>query len=80
MSSSIEAPKMHSLEVDDTLWTAKDVARFLKFSISWVRKATSRGTIPYQRLGGYAIRYDPEKIKTWARTGEGGKVIALKGG
>jgi hypothetical protein len=72
------APKMPSLAADETLWEAKDVATYLKMSISWVRKRTARGEIPFLRIGGSAIRYEPDKIKTWARTGCGGKVVDFK--
>lgn len=72
------ATKMPALE--ERLWTAKDVADFLALSVSWVRKATARGVLPYQRIGGHTIRYDPEKIKTWAKDGTGGKVVSLKKG
>ena len=48
------------------LWDAKDVARYLKASRSWVYQRAEAGLLPCVRLGGL-LRFDPEKIRAYAR-------------
>jgi hypothetical protein len=55
-----EAAKMPAL-AEEGLWVAVDVAHFLKMSISWVRKKSAAGELPFLRIGGSAIRYKPVK-------------------
>jgi excisionase family DNA binding protein len=50
----------------ESLWDAKDVARFLKVSRSWVYQKAEAGVLPYLRVGGL-VRFEPEKIRAWAR-------------
>lgn len=47
------------------LWNAKDVAKFLGMSLSWVQKQTIAGEVPHVRLGERAVRYDPAAIQAW---------------
>lgn len=47
----------------ETLWTAKDVADFLKMSVSWVYKAAERGDIPGQVRVSNRLRFDPNAIR-----------------
>jgi excisionase family DNA binding protein len=61
---------------EDSLWEAGDVAKYLKASVSWVRKATAAGRLPCVRLGAM-VRYHPEQIKAWSRGESGGQVIRL---
>lgn len=61
-----------------TLWTAKEVADFLRVSRSWVYGRAEAGDLPVLRIGGL-LRFDPDAIKAYAR-GEkpsGAKVVAL---
>lgn len=37
---------------DDELWTARDVARYLKTSMNWVYKAAGSGRLPHKRVLG----------------------------
>lgn len=53
-------------ETDDTLWTASDVARYLKVSRSWVYHRAERNLLPYLRFGGL-LRFEPEAIRQYAR-------------
>ena len=48
------------------LWTAMDVAEFLRVSRSWVYLHTSNGELPYLRVGGL-VRFDPEAVRAHAR-------------
>jgi len=50
------------------LWTAAEVARYLKTSRSWVYQATASGRLPSVRVG-HLRRFDPVKIRTWATAG-----------
>ncbi len=49
---------------DEMLWTAREVAKHLRASISWVYKAAERGELPCIRLGAM-LRFDPAAIRTW---------------
>jgi excisionase family DNA binding protein len=46
------------------LWTAREVAKHLRASISWVYKAAERGELPCIRLGAM-LRFDPAAIRAW---------------
>lgn len=74
---SDNAPKMPAL-AEDRLWRVPDVATYLQMSISWVKKRVAAAEIPFIRLGGHAIRFEPEKIKAWAQDGGGAKVLDFK--
>jgi len=47
------------------LWTAAEVARYLKTSRSWVYQAAGSGRLPNIRVG-HLRRFDPATIKAWA--------------
>ena len=53
-----------ALPPDEMLWTAREVAKHLRASISWVYKAAERGELPCIRLGAM-LRFDPAAIRTW---------------
>ena len=44
------------------LWTAEDVARFLKTSRSWVYHRAQAGQLPCVKIGGL-LRFDPVAIR-----------------
>ncbi len=46
----------------DELWTAEDVARFLKTSRSWVYHRAQAGLLPCVKIGGL-LRFDPVAIR-----------------
>jgi excisionase family DNA binding protein len=48
------------------LWDAKDAARYLKVSRSWIYQRAESGLLPCLRVGGL-IRFDPEAIRAFAR-------------
>ena len=48
--------------VEQTLWDVRDVARFLKASVSWVYKAAERGELPCVRIGGL-LRFDAQAVR-----------------
>ncbi|OLD47072.1 MAG: hypothetical protein AUI48_05410 [Chloroflexi bacterium 13_1_40CM_2_68_14] len=48
-----------------TLWDVRDVAGYLKASVSWVYKAAERGELPCIRVGGL-LRFDPRAVRAWA--------------
>jgi len=52
--------------VQRTLWDVRDVARYLKASVSWVYKAAERGELPSLRVGGL-LRFDPGAVRAFAR-------------
>jgi excisionase family DNA binding protein len=48
------------------LWTAADVARYLRTSVSFVYKVTEAGRLPCLRVGAM-LRFDPETVRAFAR-------------
>ena len=60
----------------ESLWTAVDVARFLRVSRSWVYARCEAGLLPCLRIGGLR-RFDPKVIKAWAAGGAGGGALVI---
>jgi excisionase family DNA binding protein len=60
---------MNSVEIErraaETLWDVRDVAQYLKASVSWVYKAAERGDLPCVRLGGL-LRFDARAVRAFA--------------
>lgn len=52
--------------VADALWTAEDVAAFLRVSLSMVYKLRRTGMLPAIRVGAL-FRFEPDAIRTFAR-------------
>ncbi|HET9933964.1 MAG TPA: helix-turn-helix domain-containing protein [Polyangiaceae bacterium] len=52
----------------DELWTAADVAAYLKVSRSWVYHRAEANLLPYVRIGGL-LRFEPEAVRQYARDG-----------
>jgi excisionase family DNA binding protein len=48
-----------------TLWDVRDVAQYLKASVSWVYKAAERRELPCMRVGGL-LRFDPAAVRAFA--------------
>lgn len=48
------------------LWTAQEVAAYLRMSLSWVRHATAAGKLPVRRFGA-STRYVPDEIAAYVR-------------
>jgi excisionase family DNA binding protein len=64
---------------EERLWTASDVAAFLRVSRSWVYHRCESGELPCIRIGAL-VRFDPVQIRAYAR-GErppAAKVIPLR--
>ena len=62
---------------NETLWDARDVARYFRASRSWVYHQAEAGLIPCVRICGL-LRFKPEVIRAFA-AGEapsGGRVVA----
>jgi excisionase family DNA binding protein len=57
----------------ETLWDARDVARYLKVSRSWVYQKAEAGLLPYLKVGGL-VRFVPEQVREFVlgSTGERG--------
>lgn len=49
-----------------TLWGVRECAHYLRRSASWVYHATSRGELPYRRIGGRLV-FEPELIRAWVQ-------------
>lgn len=66
----------HDLDGIETLWDARDVARYLKVSRSWVYQKAEAGLLPYLKVGGL-VRFVPERIRDFAHASEGGPGAGL---
>lgn len=52
----------------DSLWTADQVATYLRVSRSWVYQHAESGSIPVIRLPSSSLlRFDPEMVRRYAR-------------
>jgi excisionase family DNA binding protein len=66
------------------LWTADDVARYLKSSRSWVYQQAEAGRLPYLKVIGL-LRFEPAAVRAfvqgWSADGPvgGAKVVPLRG-
>jgi excisionase family DNA binding protein len=47
---------------NEALWTADEVAAFMKCSVSYVYKSAERGELPCVR-GGRMLRFEPEAVR-----------------
>lgn len=55
-------------EVEQTLWTKSDVAKFLKLSERHITNLMERGSLPFLKLGTpgakrVPVRFDPEAVR-----------------
>ena len=58
---------MEELVPIESLWTAQEVASFVKSSRSWVYKAAEAGTLPGVVRIGAMLRFRPEVIRAWVQ-------------
>lgn len=61
----MNAPIAHAA-ASERLWTAGDVADFLRVKPKWVYAHSKTGRLPSLRIVG-GLRFEPEEIKAWAR-------------
>jgi hypothetical protein len=50
--------------MDQELWTKKDVARFLRRSLSSIDHAVCSRKIPYLKVSRH-VRFDPQVVRAW---------------
>ncbi len=50
----------------EALWDARDVARYVKGSVSWVYKAAEAGLLPCLRIGSM-LRFEPAAVRAFVR-------------
>ena len=62
----------------ETLWDARDVARYLKASRSWVYQKAESGLLPYVKVGGL-VRFVPGRIREIAMASPGASVPGHRG-
>lgn len=58
----------------ESLWDARDVARYLKVSRSWVYQKAEAGLLPYLKVGGL-VRFVPDRIRAFALGSGGGPKV-----
>jgi excisionase family DNA binding protein len=63
----------------ERLWTASEVADYLRCSRSKVYQGAEAGTIPNLHVGGQ-LRFEPSEVKAWARGRKDspGRVVSLR--
>jgi hypothetical protein len=67
----VRAPEGVVSALAEPLWTAQDVARYLRKSIRWVygeAGASDADRLPCLRIGA-SLRFEPEAVRSWARRG-----------
>ncbi len=74
MSVTLNGP---ALPPDEMLWTAREVATYLRASISWVYKAAERGELPCIRLGAM-LRFDPSAVRAWLGSRAAGTAAIMR--
>ncbi len=62
-SSEVQRSRTATDLPSEDLWDARDVARHLKVSVSWVRPRVSARQIPFVRIGGWMVRFRPNEIR-----------------
>ncbi len=63
----MDAPHAAPL-VPEPLWTAEDVAGFLRVSLSMVYKLRRQGSLPAIRVGAL-FRFEPDAVRAFGRGG-----------
>ncbi len=63
----------------ETLWDARDVARYLKVSRSWVYQKAEAGLLPYLKVGGL-VRFVPGRIRAFALASACGPGLGIEEG
>jgi hypothetical protein len=64
----------------EALWTADEVAAFLRASRSWVYQQSEAGRLPCLKVVGL-LRFNPAAVRAFAQgqPEQGGKVLPLRG-
>ena len=60
----------------EELWTAQNVADYIKASRSWVYKAAEAGTLPCLRIGAM-LRFDPAAVRAFVAGTAAGPALPL---
>lgn len=58
--------------VEDVLWTAGDVSRFLRCSKSWVYEEAAAGRLPCVRVGEHTVRFERDAVRKYVEAGRKG--------
>jgi len=67
--------KQEKAAMISTLWSVRECAHYLRRSASWIYHATSRGELPYRRIGG-RLAFEPEVIRAWVQRQPGTDLAA----
>ena len=60
------SPMSAEIALQNRLWDAKDVARYVNASVSWVYKVAEAGLLPCLRIGSM-LRFDPAVVRAFVR-------------
>jgi len=60
------SPTSAEIALQSRLWDAKDVARYVNASVSWVYKVAEAGLLPCLRIGSM-LRFDPASVRAFVR-------------
>ncbi len=59
------------------LWTADEVAAYLRVSRSWVYQKAAADELPSLRFAG-CLRFDPQAIRAYVQTSAGARVLPIR--
>jgi excisionase family DNA binding protein len=62
---------------DESLWTAEDVASYLRISLSMVYKLRRTKRLPSVAIGAL-YRFDPNQVRAFGRGDLGARVVPLR--
>ena len=65
MTTTSRSEGAGNVSLEETLWDANDVARYLKVSRSWVYRAAESGALPHLRVGAL-LRFLPGAVRAFA--------------
>jgi excisionase family DNA binding protein len=64
----------------ETLWTARECAKYLNVSVKTVYRHVKNGVLPCSRLGGTTIRFHPQRVRECAaKLPQPSNVIPIRG-
>jgi len=66
--------------VAENLWDADRTGEYLGLSRCTVLRKARRGSIPYRKLEGGAVRFVPSEIRSWANAQPGPELGAARRG
>lgn len=64
------------MPVPDRLLTVDELAEVLQVSKAWIYERTSRGTMPFIKVGHF-VRFDRDEVMSWAKSGRAEEYVPV---